>query len=199
MWYGDNCLKTTLARLYSLESNKHCLINERCSLLYGSIHFTWAWSRDLRSGSKSDQWKFLWVFYNTIALLLLMIIRTSHFTTPTCYMYFVSVMRKYIVWCLINDRLPAHSDLDSLCPVSDDNIESAQHLFVQCNLDLWSSVFKWWKLDCLIPLHLITWVDSTNLPALIKSFLDGVIITILWVIWCYVPQQDLLQRKATTE
>ncbi|GJS59478.1 nicotianamine synthase, S-adenosyl-L-methionine-dependent methyltransferase [Tanacetum coccineum] len=143
-------------------------------------------------------WILLWVSYNTIALLLLMIVGTSHFTTRT--LYSVSVMRKYIdsrslltegnktrwnklvpikisilAWRLINDRLPTRSKLYSrgidlhslLCPVCDENIESAQHLLVHCNLacDLWSLVFKWWKPDN-VPntlMDLMTWVDSTNL------------------------------------
>ncbi|GKD22268.1 DNA helicase, partial [Tanacetum coccineum] len=136
IWFGGNCLKTTFARLYSLESNKQCLINERCSLLNGSIHFTWVWRRNLRSGQELDQ------------LDTLMGLLQHHCPSPTddrwdftlhhSNMYSVSVMRKYIdsrslltegnktrwnklvpikinilAWRLINDRLPTRSNLDS--------------------------------------------------------------------------------------
>ncbi|GJV67278.1 RNA-directed DNA polymerase, eukaryota [Tanacetum coccineum] len=158
-------------RLYSLESNKQCLINDRCSLLNGSIHFTWAWRRNLRSGHELDQ------------LDTLMGLLQHHFPCPIddrwdftlhhSNMYSESVLRKYIdsksllaegnktrwnklvptkinilAWRLINDRLPTRLNLASrgidlhslLCPVCDDNIESAQHLFVHCNLAIhvWS-------------------------------------------------------------
>ncbi|GJX29229.1 reverse transcriptase domain, reverse transcriptase zinc-binding domain protein [Tanacetum coccineum] len=182
----------------TLSKDTPCLINERFRLLNGSIHFTWAWRRNLRSGHEMDQ------------LDTLMGLLQHHCSSPiddrwdfTLYhsnMYSVSVMRKYIesrslltegnktrwnklvpikisilAWRLINDRLPTRSKLYSrgidlhslLCPVCDENIESAQHLLVHCNLacDLWSLVFKWWKPDN-VPntlMDLMTWVDSTNL------------------------------------
>ncbi|GKD85581.1 hypothetical protein Tco_1356735, partial [Tanacetum coccineum] len=117
IWFGGNCLKTTFARLNSLESNKQCLINERCSLLNSSIHFTWAWRCNLKSGQELDQ-------LDTLMGLL------QHHSN----MYSVFVMRKYIdsrslltegnktrwnklvpikinilALRLINDRLPIHS------------------------------------------------------------------------------------------
>ena len=199
-WFGDNCLKTTFARLYSLESNKQCLINERCSMLNGSIHFTWAWRRNLRSGHELHQLETLMGLLQHHCLSP--IDDRWDFTLHHSNMYSVSVMRKHIdstslftgsnrtrwnklvpikinilAWRLINDRLPTRSNLDSrgidlhslLCPVCDDHIESAEHLFVHCNLasNLWTSVFKWWKMDN-VPntlMGLITWVDSTNLHA----------------------------------
>ncbi|GJU64009.1 RNA-directed DNA polymerase, eukaryota, reverse transcriptase zinc-binding domain protein [Tanacetum coccineum] len=63
----------------------------------------------------------------------------------------VPIKINILAW--INDRLPTRSNLDSrgielhslLCPICDDSIEYAQHLFLHCNLayDVWSSVFKW--------------------------------------------------------
>ncbi|GJX49337.1 retrotransposon protein, putative, ty1-copia subclass [Tanacetum coccineum] len=159
---------------------------------------TLVWRRNLRSGHEMDQ-------LDTLMGLLQHhcsspIDDRQDFTLHHSNMYSVSVMRKYIdsrslltkgnktrwnklvpikisilAWCLINDRLPTRSKLDShgidlhslLCPVCDENIESAQHLFAHCNLacDLWSLVFKWWKLDNVpnMLMDLMTWVDSTNL------------------------------------
>ncbi|GKC93798.1 RNA-directed DNA polymerase, eukaryota [Tanacetum coccineum] len=219
--FSGNCLKTTFARLYSLELNKQCLINERCSLpptYFKSLYL--AWEAQSQSGKEWVSCNYLMVLYNTYCPS-----PTDDrwdFTLHHSNMYFVSVMRKYIdsrslltegnktrwnklvpikinilAWRLINDRLPTRSNLDSrgidlhslLCPVCDDVIESAQHLFLHCNLacNLWSSVFKWWKVDN-VPntiLDLITWVDSANLPDVAKNILDGVILTTVWVIWRY--------------
>nr|GEV64721.1 RNA-directed DNA polymerase, eukaryota, reverse transcriptase zinc-binding domain protein [Tanacetum cinerariifolium] len=185
IWFGGDCLKTTFARLYSLESNKQCLINERCSLLNGYIHFTWAWRRNLRSGQELDQ-------LDTLMGLLQhhcpSIDDRWDFTLHHSNMFSLSVMRKYIdsrslltkgnktkwnklvpikinilAWRLINDRLSTRSNLDShgidlhslLCPWKVDNVPNTL-------------------------LDLITWVDSANLPDVAKNILDGVILTTVW-------------------
>ncbi|GJS91277.1 putative RNA-directed DNA polymerase, eukaryota, reverse transcriptase zinc-binding domain protein [Tanacetum coccineum] len=122
---------TTFARLYSLESNKQCLINERCSLLNGSIHFTWAWRRNLRPRQELDQ------------LDTLMGLLQHHcpspiddrwdFTLHHCNMYSmeqISPDQDQHPCIAINDRLPTRSILDShdidlhslLCSVYDDSV-----------------------------------------------------------------------------
>ncbi|GJT24418.1 RNA-directed DNA polymerase, eukaryota [Tanacetum coccineum] len=166
-WSIDNAKNLCRILLYSLESNKQCLINERCSLLNGSIHFTWAWRRNLRPGQVDT---FMGLLQHHCPSP---IDDRWDFTLHHCNMYSVCVMRKYIdsrslltegnktrwnkyvlikinilAWSLINDRLPTHSNLDShgidlhslLCPICDDIIESAQHLFLHCNLAFVSGV-----------------------------------------------------------
>ena len=60
-------------------------------------------------------------------------------------------------WHLKFDRLPTRFNLDirdidlhsTRCPVCDGAIETAQHLFVECEVasNLWNSIKGWWHLN----------------------------------------------------
>ncbi|GJU77676.1 reverse transcriptase domain, reverse transcriptase zinc-binding domain protein, partial [Tanacetum coccineum] len=175
IWFGGNCLKTTFARLYSLESNKQCLNNERCSLIIGSIHFTWDWRCNLRSGQELDQ------------LDTLMGLLQHHCPSPIDDRWDFTLHHSNIYFNSYAFKPDSRGiELHSLlCPVCDDSMESAQHLFLHCNLasDVWSSVFKWWKVDNVpnTPMDLITWVNSANIHVVAKNIMDGVILTTVWV------------------
>ncbi|GJR69123.1 putative reverse transcriptase domain-containing protein [Tanacetum coccineum] len=63
-----------------------------------------------------------------------------------------------------------------LCPIFQDDVESVNHLFFNCDLakDLWDLLAKWWDLDipvCANILEWYSWLDS--LCASIKACLDS--------------------------
>ncbi|GJY59580.1 RNA-directed DNA polymerase, eukaryota, reverse transcriptase zinc-binding domain protein [Tanacetum coccineum] len=101
------------------------------------------------------------------------------------------------VWRLLLDRLPTHHNLDvrgidldsTRCPMCDDNIETTQHLFVECKVavEIWKMVSMWWDIsDFPKDLQsLITWSDSVNLTYLEKTCFDVVIQTTTWILWRY--------------
>ncbi|GJR33308.1 putative RNA-directed DNA polymerase, eukaryota, reverse transcriptase zinc-binding domain protein [Tanacetum coccineum] len=83
-------------------------------------------------------------------------------------------------WRLLNDRLPTRMNMDirgmdlnlTRCPVCDDALETAQHLFIDYMIarNLWVMIQKWWQLaDYPKDLQsLIFWSDSTSLPDRLK-------------------------------
>ncbi|GJY45062.1 reverse transcriptase domain, reverse transcriptase zinc-binding domain protein [Tanacetum coccineum] len=120
------------------------------------------------------------------------------------------------IWRLIQDRLPTHCNLDNRgidihskrCPVCDEDLETTQHLFVDCFLakSLWKKISSWWGFSDYpkILLDLIAWGDSTNLSKRLKLCLDVVIQTTIWVIWRYrnrlcfdlkPPRKDILEEE----
>nr|GEV13440.1 hypothetical protein [Tanacetum cinerariifolium] len=86
-------------------------------------------------------------------------------------------------WRLYLDRLPTRCNLDSRgidlhssrCPVCDGDIETAQHLFIDCPIasELWRMVIKWWKLvNHPQNLHsLLSWSDTVNFMDTAKTTL----------------------------
>ncbi|GJV13901.1 RNA-directed DNA polymerase, eukaryota, reverse transcriptase zinc-binding domain protein [Tanacetum coccineum] len=79
------------------------------------------------------------------------------------------------IWRLIQDRFPTRCNLDNLgidihskrCLVSDEGLETTQHLFVDCSLakSLRKKISTWWGFTDYpkLLLDLISWRDSTNL------------------------------------
>ncbi|GJR46213.1 RNA-directed DNA polymerase, eukaryota, reverse transcriptase zinc-binding domain protein [Tanacetum coccineum] len=85
------------------------------------------------------------------------------------------------IWRLIQDRLPTRCNLDNRgidihskrCPVCDEDLETTQHLFVDCFLakSLWKKISSWWGFSDYpkLLLDLIAWGDSTNLSKSLKT------------------------------
>ncbi|GJW29049.1 reverse transcriptase domain, reverse transcriptase zinc-binding domain protein [Tanacetum coccineum] len=99
-------------------------------------------------------------------------------------------------WRLYLDRLPTRCNLDSRgidlhssrCPVCDGDIETAQHLFIDCPIasGLWCMVIKWWKLaNHPQDLHyLLSLGDTVNFMDTAKTCFDVVVHTTR-IIWRY--------------
>ncbi|GJU01514.1 reverse transcriptase domain, reverse transcriptase zinc-binding domain protein [Tanacetum coccineum] len=97
------------------------------------------------------------------------------------------------VWRLLLDRLLTRHNLDvrgidldsTRCLVCDDNIETTQHLFVECKVavEIWKMVSIWWDIgDSPKDLQsLITWSDSVKLTSLEKTCFDVAIQTTTWI------------------
>nr|GEU32941.1 RNA-directed DNA polymerase, eukaryota, reverse transcriptase zinc-binding domain protein [Tanacetum cinerariifolium] len=119
-------------------------------------------------------------------------------------------------WRLWMDRLPTRYnivlrgiDLDSVrCPLCDGDIETSQHLFVDCPVacDMWKFISGWWGLTSY-PNNLsslLSWPDSVNFNKPTKLCFDNVIQTANWVFWRYIncvcfdpkpPRKDTLGEQ----
>ena len=100
-------------------------------------------------------------------------------------------------WRLCVDRLPTRCnldkrglDLDSIrCPMCNDDLETAQHVFVECSVAayLWNMISVWWGFNNFPSTlaNLISWSDTTTLSPAMKTCFDAVVQTTFWVIWRY--------------
>ncbi|GJT45696.1 putative RNA-directed DNA polymerase, eukaryota, reverse transcriptase zinc-binding domain protein [Tanacetum coccineum] len=57
LWIGEQCLKDTFPRLYPLDTNNNCTINERCIQLNGNFSYYWSWRRAPTHGLEASQFK----------------------------------------------------------------------------------------------------------------------------------------------
>ncbi|GJT69400.1 putative RNA-directed DNA polymerase, eukaryota, reverse transcriptase zinc-binding domain protein [Tanacetum coccineum] len=103
----------------------------------------------------------------------------------------VHIWRLYLNHLLTRCNLDSRSiDLhSSRCPVRDGDIETAQHLFIDCLIvsGLWHMVIKWWHLENHPQdLHsLLSWSDTVNFMDTTKTCFDVVVHTTTWIIWRY--------------
>ncbi|PWA78515.1 RNA-directed DNA polymerase, eukaryota, Reverse transcriptase zinc-binding domain protein [Artemisia annua] len=54
-WIGENNLQTLFPRLFSLDRNKQCLIQDICSPTNGSLPFNFNWRRHISNGTETVQ------------------------------------------------------------------------------------------------------------------------------------------------
>ncbi|XP_071687297.1 uncharacterized protein [Rutidosis leptorrhynchoides] len=80
------------------------------------------------------------------------------------------------VWRALQKRIPVRVELDKrgidldsiLCPLCKSDIESVDHILVQCSLvkELWNQFFKWWNVDSSLAISLqLVFDDSSHLTA----------------------------------
>ncbi|GKD92368.1 RNA-directed DNA polymerase, eukaryota, reverse transcriptase zinc-binding domain protein [Tanacetum coccineum] len=106
----------------------------------------------------------------------------------------IPIKLNILTWRISLDRIPTRSNLDSrgidldsiLCPVCNDEIETSQHLLIDCSIakSSWILVSKWWGFHDYpkdLP-SLIKWGDYTNLPIKSARIFDAVVQTTLWAI-----------------
>ncbi|GJU13560.1 putative reverse transcriptase domain-containing protein [Tanacetum coccineum] len=89
-------------------------------------------------------------------------------------------------------------DLNSTrCPVCDDALETAQHLFIDCKIarNLWVMIQKWWLITPKDLQSLIFWSNLTSLPDRLKSCFDAIIQSTTWIIWRY-RNRLLIEKKS---
>ncbi|GKA69480.1 RNA-directed DNA polymerase, eukaryota, reverse transcriptase zinc-binding domain protein [Tanacetum coccineum] len=102
------------------------------------------------------------------------------------------------LWRLGLNKLPSKINLQRkgidvgsvLCPICQDDVESVNHLFFNCDMakHLWNLLAKWWDLDipvCANILEWYSWLDSLRASTKVRTFLEGVGGTLLWSIWSF--------------
>ncbi|PWA96676.1 RNA-directed DNA polymerase, eukaryota, Reverse transcriptase zinc-binding domain protein [Artemisia annua] len=62
-WIGECDLRTSFPRLYSLEVDKNCSIDDRCNPSIGPVTRSWFWRKPIRGGPEAVQ------FYDLLNLL----------------------------------------------------------------------------------------------------------------------------------
>ncbi|GJX87695.1 reverse transcriptase domain, reverse transcriptase zinc-binding domain protein [Tanacetum coccineum] len=163
---------------------------DRCYMDNGSSVVKWDWRRPIRDGPEKVQ-------LDGLNNLLLHFVPSSsqdswEFSLNDSQCFTVSSMRKHIESL---DRIPTWSNLDSrgidldsrLCPVCNDEIETSQHLLIDCSIakSSWILVSKWWGFHDYpkdLP-SLIKRADNTNLPTKSAHFFDAVVQTTFSAIW----------------
>ncbi|GJT03811.1 reverse transcriptase domain, reverse transcriptase zinc-binding domain protein [Tanacetum coccineum] len=111
------------------------------------------------------------------------------------------------LWLLIRDRLRTRYNLDlrgidvdsTRCPVCDEEIETSQHLFVECTIasSLWSMVATWWGFADFPKIlgDLIQWGDRVTYDKPIKACFDTVILRS--IIGCRLFKLDYRLARST--
>ena len=217
-WIGLCNLKTSYPRLFALEKTKNCKVKDRCSGDGSRMKWEWrrpirdGEERDQLTGldnllqnytlsDKHDSWNYTLDPSNkfSVSSMRYHIESTmlSSVLDPVRWNKCLPLKINIHAWRLLLDRLPTRHNLDvrgidldsTRCPVCDDNIETAHHLFVECKVaaDIWKMVSTWWDIgDSPKDLQsLITWSDSVNLTPLAKTCFDVVIQTTTWILWRY--------------
>ncbi|GKB75641.1 putative RNA-directed DNA polymerase, eukaryota, reverse transcriptase zinc-binding domain protein [Tanacetum coccineum] len=175
-------------------------------------HLRWWWNRyelirlvnllqNYTPSLKHDRWNYLLDPSNEFSVSSMRShiesVMLSSIHDPVRWNKCLSIKINIHVWRLLLDRLPTRHNLDvrgidldsTRCPVWDDNIETTQHLFVECKVaaEIWKMVLMWWDIgDSPKDLQsLITRSDSVNLTYLEKTCFDVVIQTTTWILWRY--------------
>ena len=136
LWIGDSKLSSLFPRIFSLETSKECMVNDRCNNNNGSKSRTWEWRRPIRGGLEECQ------LVNLLSLIQDVDVIASP-DTWECNLdpsksFTVAALRKKIdycllgsignqtrwnkvlpikinihIWRLIQDRLPTRCNLDN--------------------------------------------------------------------------------------
>nr|GEV27413.1 RNA-directed DNA polymerase, eukaryota [Tanacetum cinerariifolium] len=110
----------------------------------------------------------------------------------------VPIKVNVFIWRLTLNKLPSKLNLhrrcidvsSGLCPICQDDVESVNHIFFNCDMAkaLWDLLAKWWDLDILVCANIsewFSWLDSLRVSSKVRLFLEGVGGTILWSIWSF--------------
>ncbi|GJZ47554.1 RNA-directed DNA polymerase, eukaryota [Tanacetum coccineum] len=175
-WVDNQPLKDRFNRLFYLESNKSCMINER--LLSDS--WRWEWRRHIRGGREQEQLQQLLDLLQNVELSddmdrfswsldtsgdFLVSSTRAHIDDNTLTSgNFATRWSNYIprkvnifIWRLVLDKLPTRHnlslrglDLESLmCPICHWSVENTLHRFLGCDLaqEVWLKIARWGGLD----------------------------------------------------
>ncbi|GJZ76719.1 putative RNA-directed DNA polymerase, eukaryota, reverse transcriptase zinc-binding domain protein [Tanacetum coccineum] len=172
IWIGDSPLHTRYNRLYRLDKDKDCLINDR--IVNGK--WQWNWSRtDIGTRNTAylnnllleisqidisvDEDTCTWLLANDgifsvkSARRLIDSKLLPSIQTPTVWDKFLPRKVNIFLWRLSLDSLPHRLNLSSRgldiptisCSSCNGNVESADHVFFECDLvkEIWCLVRKW--------------------------------------------------------
>ncbi|GJZ74529.1 RNA-directed DNA polymerase, eukaryota, reverse transcriptase zinc-binding domain protein [Tanacetum coccineum] len=201
-WCGEQPLKAMFLRIYLLDTDKSCSIASRVRLLDWSLVLR----RNPRGGWTLDP-------SSGFSIASVRSLVDSHMldTVNDSSRWNKNILIKVNVflWRLKLNKLPSRVNLDRrgikiesiLCPSCHEDIETINHSFFNCGMakDLWSLLTKWWELDipvCSNIAEWFEWLDSLRVPSKVRLFLEGVAGTLMWSIWNYRNNFDLLSMPS---
>ncbi|GJY68496.1 RNA-directed DNA polymerase, eukaryota, partial [Tanacetum coccineum] len=148
MEFHGETLSSYFSRLYALESNKHCRVNERWTVLNGVWGGNWEWCSSPR-GRTLDKVSEL---SRLIGNLVLSSEQQDGRLEPAC-----PKKVNICIWRAVNDMLPTRANLllqgltipSSLCHLCGLEEESMHHIILSCLVvsQLWSKFWKWWRIN----------------------------------------------------
>lgn len=158
-------------------------------MLQDGVQDSWRWLLDPVHGyTVRESYRF--ITNNGIMLDRTLVDDVWHKTIPTK----VSVL----VWRLLRNRVPTKDNLlhrrvlasnDTACMGGCGEIETAQHLFLQCNMskDLWYQVWDWLGILSVpageLRHHFTQFTKMAGMPHFIHSYLNIIWFATVWVIW----------------
>lgn len=194
VWLGDMPLCARFNRLYRLELDENCMLNER----FISGNWSWQWRRPITSGRTADLLHILMLELSHIELSsnsdswtwsigedgLFSVAATrlhiDHSTLPSSSIgtrWNKGLPRKVniFIWRLRLDRLPTRLNLSKrgleidsiMCPICNANVESNDHVFFNCEVasSVWCLIRSWCNLSCPLPSSSRDWLTwIDNLP-----------------------------------
>ncbi|GJS39436.1 RNA-directed DNA polymerase, eukaryota, reverse transcriptase zinc-binding domain protein [Tanacetum coccineum] len=216
-WIGDNSLKDLYPRLYALENNKHVTVSVKLAddMLDtsfrrkprgGAEHAQFTdlsdMVHDVNLGLIADRW--VWSLEGsgefTVASIRKKIDdkRLLGVNSKTRWIKSVPIKVNVHAWKVKLDGLPTRLNIsrrgiviDSIfCPICDNGVESASHLFFSCNMvrQISGKITQWWDIppvDGNSYEDWSSWLLSLRLSSKLKNILEGVFYVSWWHIWSF--------------
>ncbi|GJR04144.1 RNA-directed DNA polymerase, eukaryota, reverse transcriptase zinc-binding domain protein [Tanacetum coccineum] len=187
IWCGDHPLKASYPRIYTLDTDKECMVAHRFNLSDWNIvlrrmprggielvQFTALLEaiRDVSITDKQDAWK--WALNSKGFNVAFPRIHIDEHTlvggfTSTRWTRCVPIKVNVFMWRLSLDKLPTLVNLDRkgidvaslLCHVCCECVENVNHFFFSCGMsrDLWAHLARWCDLNIPEISHLSEWIS----------------------------------------
>ncbi|GJV69144.1 RNA-directed DNA polymerase, eukaryota, reverse transcriptase zinc-binding domain protein [Tanacetum coccineum] len=217
IWCGDQPFRLRFPRIFLLEIDRECLVANQIHLsdwssvlrraLRGGAESSQfdsllAAIGDVDLSDQRDSWKWSLhasVGFSVASVRLLVDEHTLEAdNVATRWNKCIPIKVNIFLWRLGLNKLPSKINLQRkgidvgsvLCPICQDDVESVNHLFFNCDMakHLWDLLAKWWDLDipvCANILEWYSWLDSLRDSTKVRTFLEGVGGTLLWSIWSF--------------
>ncbi|XP_024632198.1 uncharacterized protein [Medicago truncatula] len=189
-WVADIPLRSKFPRLFDLVVYKESTVEEMGRLGWEvTVHDTWRWLLDLVHGySASGAYHFLTT----------PVVPVDRYLVDDVWHKLIPSKVSLFVWRLLRDRLPTKDNLarrrvipaaNTTCSAICDNLETARHLFLECNVlsSIWPSVLHWLGSSAVLPgelrHHLNQFIHMAGLPRFTHIHLKIISFASVWVIW----------------
>ncbi|GJZ18944.1 RNA-directed DNA polymerase, eukaryota [Tanacetum coccineum] len=226
VWIGDTQLRVMFPRIYALEINKACTVEDKLQ-----FSVTSSLRRSVRGGVESSQLALLQTYIEGTLLsnmedrwvwdlngegvfrvkdvrILLDECFLPKAPTATRWVKYVPIKINVFAWKVFLDRLPTRSNLqhrgvlvsDLLCPLCSSAQEDSSHLFFSCRLatDIVRLVCRWWNLSWTPLGSYADWLNWFNSIRL-SSKVKDLLEGVLYITWWSVwmfRNQLLFSSKA---
>nr|GEV26082.1 hypothetical protein [Tanacetum cinerariifolium] len=175
IWCDNQPLKVQFPRIFQLELEKNCFIDDRIS----SVDWHNVFRRPPRGGAELGY---------SVASARTLIDSSTLDVDPkaTRWNRFIPNKVNVFIWRLMLNKLPTRVNLDIrdidvgslLCPICLEDLETVNHIFFSCNMakDLWSLFAKWWEIDisvCANAMEWFEWLDGLAITTKVRSYSEG--------------------------